>query len=222
MVKIAILSVFVLSTFIVSPSRTSALKNEYSVLNSVASRESVKIAFEELQDTIDRSIAIDLNGRYVYDQQEIRSIIYSSDIDFVKFNSAFGKNYTKESLYNEIIASLQTTVVKTPITTNGTYCNRNYSTGGWNYVREFMSSDVTTIATLELRRWANDISLVGLTRLIPNPIATIIAAGGIFTAWYYNSLANAWEYNNNGCGVVSDINKFTTIFTVWDQRNFYN
>lgn len=90
----------------------------------------------QLQDKIDTLLNIS-EDRYIYDVDEIRNLIILENFDFETLNSEIGTNYTEESFILLVLNAIETTTIEQTYSTQGTYCNRNYRTGGWNYTREF-------------------------------------------------------------------------------------
>lgn len=80
-----------------------------------------------------------------------------------------------------------------------------------------------------MRNLANNWALIAtsgqIANVVPgigNAIAIGIGVGAGWNAWYANSVANSLEYNNtfSNCGTVTDINKYTTVYSCYNQSNF--
>lgn len=199
--------------------------------NSVAlayEQETIDEEFKTLQNKIDSKLDIVYsNGEYVYlyNYDDIKEIIYHSGFDFKQFNDRYGTNYDESSFLKAVITSIDTTKLRSNITPIATYCNHNESTEGWNYYREFMSESVSKTTISDLRQTATNFRLGGtaggiLIGTVSKLFGGVFKIGTAYDAWYFDTLANSIEANLSGCGSVVDVNKFTTVFTVWDQRNF--
>lgn len=177
--------------------------------------------FDELQATITSSLTL-RNDKYDYNEAYIRSLVNQFDIDY--FNEKYSKDYTNETLSNMIIDNISSYTYVPQIVSRAT-CNLNHSTSGWNYVRRYVSNGAMKDYLYEARKAIN---LITLGHAVNAAIAGAITGGagaaavaiiGAFDVWYWTTLVDAVEYENNGCGSVFDINSFTSWFDVWDQRN---
>jgi hypothetical protein len=188
--------------------------------------------FLDLQNKIDSVLTI-ANGRYNYNAKQIKNIINASGFNFNMLNKELGTNYTEQSFTNAVLTSIQNTVLTKTSNNNmmmaaaTSYCNVNKTTSGWNYNRAFANNTKSGQIADKLEQTADNWALFGTASTISSFIPVVgpfIAAGmGLgsgFNAWYSNTLARAIRVNMSGCGTVTDINKFTTVFTVWDQREF--
>lgn len=188
----------------------------------------INIEFWELQNKIDSLLTVG-NGKYEYNEDEVRNLIISEHFDFDKFNAEMGTEYTEDSFITMVLNDIKNAVVYNSVSSRGTYCNRNhYGDGGWNYNRAFndntRSGEVADGAEEAARNFGLGGSISAITGLIPyigTYIALTMGLVGGFGAWYFDTLAASVRKNMSGCGTVVDINKYTTAFTVWDQRNFY-
>lgn len=183
--------------------------------------------FTELQNKIDALLTIE-DGKYVYDAQEIRSLIESENFDFTALNSEVGTNYTEESFIEFALEQISTTNLNTRNYLRGTYANRNYYTEGWNYRRYFYNNNNSAATADRLDQQATNWGLTGTLGAIASAVPGVgtaisigVGAGAGISIWYLNTLANSIRVNMSGVGTVTDINKFTFVFTVWDQRNFW-
>lgn len=181
------------------------------------------LEFNEIQDNITDSLSIEGN-HYTYNSDFINSLFYGFDVD--KFNEATGKNYTLEGLKSDIYNALDTYVISNQVSTYGTYYNRNATEEGWNYWRWYMSesktnemiSSLTNASTGELGASV----ILGIISLLPGAGALGLAglAATLKSGWnglYRQSLINV----NGPGGTVTDINKFTSYYTVVRQTDFY-
>ena len=179
--------------------------------------------FMELQDNITETLQVE-NGKYIFNEEKITSLVNDSSVNFEKFN------LTKESFIETAIYNIKNTKIFSVTPTNrGIYCNRNYTTGGWNYDRFFNSKTKTQELIDDLHyaasNWTAISGVSGLLTAFLGPIGTVIAAGvasgSILNSWYASLLAKSLEVKNRGyCGTVTDINKFTSIFKIWSQEEF--
>ncbi len=190
--------------------------------------DTIDEAFKNLQNKIDSKLDIVYdNGEYVYsyNYDDIKEIIYNSGFDFEQFNAKYGTNYDKTSFLNAVITSIDSTKLHSNVAPIANYCNHDESTQGWNYYREFMSESVSKNTVSDLRQTATNFRLGGtgvglLIGTVSKLFGGVFKLGTAYDAWYFDTLANSIEVNMSGCGTVTDINKFTTVFTVWDQRDF--
>lgn len=202
-----------------------------------ATEESIETRFNELQDEITESLDIDEeNDKYIYNANYISSLVNNFDVD--ELNDFYETDYTKESLTSFIIYRLDTVkpsqAIPTPLNSteeinacsaNSTYCGRNFYSTGWNYERFFTERSITQTWIRYLREGATQAMFEALlgaatsgTSAASWALTFMSAASGLWK----NGFAKALEYNNNlsNCGVVADINTFTTAYTVWSQPNF--
>ena len=178
--------------------------------------------FIELQNNITESMTV-RDGKYIYDEEVISSLINLSDVKFENIN------FTKEDFIEIAIKNIQETDLTENYLTRGIYCNSNFNAGGWNYTRAFASKSVTEGDIADLTYAANNWGLVaagaGSATMFTGPVGAAFfagfALGAGWNSWYASTLANSLTVKNNGrCGTVTDINKYTTVFTVWSQEEF--
>ena len=200
-----------------------------AIIKGYASEESIDVQFDNIQNEISNSLEIDEeNDRYIYNSEYIQDLF--EDFDVEAFNDYYGTEYTKQSLYDFVIYRLDTvrpSQANIPVT-RGDYCGRNYFTTGWNYQRWFTDKSKTNEWIGALRSEANSVMWTsGISAILSTiPGAGVLAAIDIILGpigWYKDTLADSLSYNNNlsNCGCVTDFNVFTTIFTIWNQANFY-
>lgn len=190
--------------------------------------------FIELQNKVTSVLNVS-NNRYVYSEQEVVNVIKNENFDFDELNKKYGTSYSEESFIKLALHNIENAKLgiqyfnEDTVCTYGTYCGRNAVEEGWNYFRFYYNKTETTTKVYQLRNLANNWTLVAAAGQFANyvpglgtAIAVGIAAGVGWNAWYATSLSNAMEYNNtfSGCGTVTDINKFTTVYSCYNQSNF--
>lgn len=198
------------------------------------SKETVVEEFNELQNEIDKVLEIKGN-RYVFDKEEVTRVVNDSGFNFENYNKYFGTDYTKNSFADTAVKMIETTNLEyksegdNTCSVRGTYCGKNGTSSGWNYDRFYNNKNNSEKAALGLDELSRNWGLIGsggaLAGLIPGigpAIAAGIGLGAGWNVWYASSLASAIRSNNSdgSCGTVTDINKFTTVFSVWSQREF--
>ena len=199
------------------------------------SREKIIEEFNELQKEIDE--VLDIKGnKYVFDKTEVIQVVNDSDFDFNTYNEYFNTNYTKDVFADTAVHLIETanleykSVGENTCSVRGTYCGKNGTSSGWNYDRFYNNKTNSEKSATKLDELSRNWALVagssgGISAFLPG-IGTAIAAGiGLgagWNSWYAGTLAAAIRSNNSdgNCGTVTDINKFTTVFSVWSQREF--
>jgi len=111
----------------------------------------------------------------------------------------------------------------------GKYCGRNHVSRGWNYVRESRDKWRTTVAIYDYNQAMIQIALRGLTTTgllalsgVGSVGAVLVGIGAGSIELYIQSLMNSTSIKNHGhCGTVTNINKFTRIYNVWAQDEYW-
>ncbi len=199
-----------------------------SIMNVSANEKPINQQFDELQERITESLQ-DNGSHYVYDKEKISSWI--NQLDVKALNDFYGTNYTLDSLKTKIFNSIDSINLQENkeagiIGARGTYCGRNYKTKGWNYERWFTNYNNTNVWANALDRDSSGGAVVSGALSILGAIPGFQGVGiagtllGLNATWrgFFKSALMA---NNGVCGVVSDINIFTSIYTVRSQSNFY-
>lgn len=180
----------------------------------------INVNFEKLQMDIDNVLKVN-NGRYVYNTQEVRRVIKDNNFNFNEFNKINKTDYTLESFTQEVLNLIEQVDFNKFVVSRGT-SGVNRHEQGWNYHRYYNDYYKTLSISKILQDYSIGIaSLTGLAGLLPFGNIFIGIVGG-YGAAYCGLLSNALNYNNslNQDGTVMDINKFTTVFSVWNQRYF--
>lgn len=194
-----------------------------NVANASSSRneDQVMSDFTNMQNKITSSLKVEGN-HYVYDKNEVRSIVYSFDFD--KLEKETGIKYSKESFLEAAITNIDATVIEHRIEPrNANKYNRNYTESGWNFRRDWMDTNYTNYFISEYRRIANDIGLIGAVGTNASKVPAIqwaLGVGFAYDVWYFNNVADNTEKKNNGTGVVFEINIFTAYYSVWSQNEY--
>ena len=208
------------------------------VPTSVFAEEDIVEEFMDLQDKVTAVLEVD-GDHYVYSEDEVISVIKAENFDFAALNEVLGTNYTEDSFIEMALYNIENTELgiryadgSCPVQTRGTYCGRSAYEEGWNYTRTYLTESETDDAIVEIRGLSNEQSDYSsiffiLGDIYPGALGKLfsyIASLGLGISATWNKLyCEALEYNNDlsSCGTVSDINKFTYIFDVWNQGNFY-
>lgn len=180
--------------------------------------------FEVLQDKISETLTL-VSDRYVFDEAFIKNLVFQFDVE--SFNAQYGLHYTNQSLFDSIINEISEYRYSNQITMRSTYCNTDKEVSGWNYTRTFASKKSTNYYITSLRNYAKIIAAAGatgtaITAPVP-PLDIFEGAIGTLGYLYYDSFADWLAYNNDkssGCGTIFDINKFTFVYTIWNQIEF--
>lgn len=194
-----------------------------NIIRETEKANQILIKFDEIQNDITNSLVVE-GDHYVYDVNYINNLF--NDFDIKEFNAVTGKEYTLETLKNDIFNALDTYTVSNQISTYGTYYNRNAVEEGWNYWRWYMSEAKSNEMIAELSKGlTGDAAISGMwTILGALPGAQILWAAGFATWWKttWNSLYCRSLQNVNGPGgTVTDINKFTSFYDCVRQVDFY-
>lgn len=202
---------------------------------SEKTKDEIVEEFNRLQNAIDEQLIIE-NNYYVFNADDVYQTIINSDFDFDTFNKYFNTDYTSHTFAQDVIsrikdADLTIRYNNTCDVTRGTYCQRNAEESGWNYRRTYYDYKKSNEAADILKQAANDCDLGSyaagaLAILLPGIGSSIATALGVYTvleSWYLSTLADAIISNNKdgNCGTVTDINIFTSVFTVWSQKEFF-
>lgn len=188
----------------------------------MASKEDIN-KFTSLQNEITSHLILDGN-KYKYDKDEISKLIDNSDVNFSVFN------ITKEKFKELVFENINN--YKKYYSERATTCGLNKSENGWNYVRTYRSYEKSISFAFDLK--TNGESLVAgtidlkmalnnLSQAYPYFNLISFAVSGTISAikLYWDTLAKAIIKNNNEsnkCGTITDINKFTLVFSVWPQK----
>lgn len=180
-------------------SASEAMQSMYDLQNSIT-------------DTLGKA-----NGKYVYDERIIKSLIYAYNFDAI--NVELNKKWTKESFYNEVILQVESTEVSSRTKraySTGATCGVTKSENIWNSKRDWMNDT-------DAKRYRNAIGeglgstealaliATGLASLFPgvNAIVAFLAnASGGVAATILGRLHEqvATAIGTNGCGIVVDVN----------------
>lgn len=183
--------------------------------------------FNELEKKINEHIDI-IDNHYVYNVEYVSSLI--DDFDVSTLNTKTNIAWTNTSLKNMILSNLNNTIVEENQLTRGTYCNRNYATGGWNYTRLYTSKTQTESW---VERFTDESIADATAGIIMSAWATLPGGailgipaflGGVSSLWksmFARDLNSNNTKNGNSCGVVSDVNSFTGFYTITPQLNWY-
>lgn len=199
----------------------------FSTINAKSDiQEAVEITevekFNNIQDQITKSLSVNDDAHYVYDKEYVSNLLKT--INFKQLNEELGTSYTLDTLRKSIYSDLDTFIVKPEIQTRGTYYNRNYVTEGWNYNRWFTSESKTKQWIKELRSPAGFWASVGLSCLATIPgfhVLGVLGTLGSLADKWDKSFAAALEKKNRAGGVVADVNKYTAVYTITAQVNWY-
>lgn len=187
--------------------------------------------FNQLQDEITATLLIE-EEKYIYDINRVEEIIFNSDINFAELSKELGFKITKESFYELSIENIKNAKLSNNYQERSfNVCGVTRNEEGWNYGRNYYSYYGSKDVITNLLSNANAIaggyldwkmSVMAISSVLP-PFAALTFAGTTisFTVTsYMRGLAKAMEYNNsfNTCGTVTDINKFTRVYTVWPQK----
>lgn len=223
------LLVFVVSVFTIMCVPLSSYAKEEQ---SEPSKEEITEDFNKLQSEIDKVLLIE-NNHYVFNENEVYKVVSDYNFDFNTFNKYYETNYTSDTFAKYAIVLIKDADLSyKPIESsdvceiNGTYCGRNANTSGWNYNRYYRNKSKSAEAINNLRNAANTAGDIGvgidvIEKIFPG-ITSAFGIGAKISEWYLDTLADAIASNNKDgdCGTVTDINKFTTVFTVWSQKEF--
>lgn len=212
----------------------SAIMPINAIENTEPTKEEVLKDFNNLQVQIDSVLKND-GAKYIYNENEVIEVIDEYNFDFSSFNKFFDTNYTEESFTDTALNLIENAELeyhsegRETCDIRGTYCHKNGTSSGWNYDRFYKDKRNSEKAALGLDELSRNWSLIGagggLASLIPGIGPAIVAGIGLgagWNSWYASTLAAAIRSNNSDgdCGTVTDINKFTTVFSVWSQREF--
>lgn len=186
-------------------------------------------SFERLQNQITESMTVARN-KYVYDEKEIKTLIYNSDVDFSALNKKYNTSYTKESFFKLAIANIKKVNLSTKefisqdtaCKLRSRHCGETYTTGGWNYKRYFCDNSATKKWVQQLQGVINA-AMVGsiASDFVPVPgVDAALNVGFTVSGFYNEGLKDAPNSNNDSCGAVTDINKFIAAYTVVSQDKF--
>lgn len=198
-------------------------------------KEELVKSFNDLQSEIDKVLRID-DTKYVFNKEDVVNVINNYDFDFQTYNEYFHTNYTNEGFADIVIKMIENADLtyhsndSGSCSLRGTYCGKNGTSSGWNYDRFYNNKTNSKKVADKLDELSRNWSLIsgasgGIGAFLPGigtAIASGIALGAVWNTWYTSTLASAIRSNNEdgNCGTVTDINKFTTVFTVWSQREF--
>lgn len=170
--------------------------------------------FQKLQDDIDESLTVDSNGKYVFTEVSIRNKVKAFDVK--SLNDYYGTEYTNDSLADSMIKAIEEfqfsekEMENYPVVCTADNCGINRVDGYWNFRRYFCDYNKTNEWIKEERNQANFDDVLGL--FVPFGSIPLFV-----NSKYCNLLADALASNNGDCGTITDINTFTSAFTVVPQ-----
>ncbi|MBM7689904.1 hypothetical protein BCR24_13510 [Enterococcus ureilyticus] len=228
--------ILLVSTSVLMPFTTLAESNtiDESVVQT-ATNDAEKNAeiqrFTDMQNEITLVLTIK-NGRYVYDEKEIKSIVDS--FDFNKLATETGIEFTNESFFQEAITNIKNTKFESQIQDRmANRYNRNYYEEGWNYQRVWWDESNTKRKIIEFEDVGQYAGLAGgigglagsaVAGMITGPIGVAISAsigfGVFYDGWYFSNVALNLNRIKNGTGTVYERNTWTTVYSLWTQDKY--
>lgn len=177
--------------------------------------DEIEKEFKELQDSITETLQENGN-KYIYDEILIRSMVDSFDVDL--FNEEYNVNYTNKTLADEMLKDIADFEI--PIMTYNTpvyACDRNLEFNEWNYTRYYKSQGKATEFKAALKKDSNGLNVLASLA----GVFSIWASAGIgFYSWQRNNMADDIDNYNGVCGIVMDINHYTTQwYTASQEKN---
>ena len=183
--------------------------------------------FTDMQNEITSVLTIK-NGRYVYNEKEIKSIVDS--FDFNQLATKTGIEFTNESFFQEAMTNIKNTKFESQIQgRNASRYNRNYYEEGWNYQRVWWDESNTNRKIIEFENVGQYAELAGgvvaaSASMITGPIGVAIAAsigfGVFYDGWYFSNVALNLNRIKNGTGTVYERNTWTTVYSLWTQDKY--
>lgn len=198
--------------------------------------------FEIMQQKITDSMTIDTNNHYVYNEKEIKNIVYS--FNFENLNKNTKLNYTKETFFALAMDSIKSTEVKIMNLSekNGDKYNVNAVVEVWNgktFWMDYYNTKVkesqyqNLLATLEAN--GQGIEFIGnipdlavaigpeLSAVMETNIGALGSLFSVLVEYAKFACKSAYlrlvEANLSEYGTVLDLNKFTFSNQVWTQKD---
>lgn len=179
--------------------------------------EQILQQFDELQNNITANLRVE-NQRYVYDYETIHNLIINYDLE--PLNEVLGTNYTHDSLEALMLNDIEKTVIQPQV--YSTYCKDSGQLWGWNYDRYLTTKQETENWASALDAEAIKEGTLSVITAFAGPfgraIGTISGIKGLYRSLLSRDLRSVNKESD--CGVVTDINRYSSWYTITNQLYF--
>lgn len=151
--KKIILTLATISMILFGTTSTIYAKEDAESQNS---KTSIEQEWDDLQNTITESLET-VDGYYVCDHTYIKDLVTNFNVE--EFNDFYKLDYTRNTLYNQIIENIENTPVSTM--PYGNYCGYEGRDDGWNYNRYLHDRSMTDAWTEQLDNQADMLTIAG-------------------------------------------------------------